>query len=132
LSRQEDGTVQLDADRCIGCRYCEMACPFGAPSFDRHAGVMTKCHLCQHRTTLGLGPACVVACPTQALGFLGDGEDHLEEDSFRRADEIPGFSDPAEAKPRLWVSEPGGKIRSEWYEELRSLMAGGKDDSHGS
>jgi anaerobic dimethyl sulfoxide reductase subunit B len=72
LRKRPDGAVILEADLCIGCRYCEMACPFGAPAYDSDAGVMTKCHLCHHRLDAGLLPACVEACPVGALGLKHD------------------------------------------------------------
>ncbi len=65
----ETGIVTLHADRCIGCRYCSWACPYDAPKFDQPRGVMTKCTFCSHRQEQGLDPACVVQCPTGALGF---------------------------------------------------------------
>ena len=65
----ETGIVTLHADRCIGCRYCSWACPYDAPKFDAPQGVMTKCTFCSHRQAEGLEPACVVQCPTGALGF---------------------------------------------------------------
>ncbi len=69
-SRDEaTGIVTLHADRCIGCRYCSWACPYDAPKFDAPQGVMTKCTFCSHRQAEGLEPACVVQCPTGALGF---------------------------------------------------------------
>ncbi len=69
-SRDEDtGIVTLHAERCIGCRYCSWACPYDAPRFDAPQGVMTKCTFCSHRQAEGLDPACVVQCPTGALGF---------------------------------------------------------------
>ena len=65
----DTGIVTLHAERCIGCRYCSWACPYDAPRFDSPRGVMTKCTFCCHRQSQGLEPACVVQCPTGALGF---------------------------------------------------------------
>ena len=62
------GRVVLDAERCIGCKYCAWACPYDAPKFDAPRGVMTKCTFCGHRQDQGLAPACVEQCPTGALG----------------------------------------------------------------
>ena len=53
----------------MGCRYCEWACPYGAPRFDDERGVMTKCTLCADRLEEGLAPSCVSACPMRALDF---------------------------------------------------------------
>jgi anaerobic dimethyl sulfoxide reductase subunit B len=64
--RQEDGVVLVDADLCVGCYSCELACPFGAPKFPE-GGKMAKCDLCHTRRDHGLKPACVRVCPAQAL-----------------------------------------------------------------
>ncbi|NJD18740.1 MAG: 4Fe-4S dicluster domain-containing protein, partial [Gemmatimonadetes bacterium] len=63
------GAVLVDGSRCIGCRYCAWVCPYDAPRFDAARGVMTKCTLCSHRLAAGGTPACVEACPTDALGY---------------------------------------------------------------
>ena len=125
LEKRSDGIVVLGSDRCIGCRYCEMACSFGAPAFDTRTGIMTKCHLCHHRLAEGLDPACVVACPTEALEYTGTGL----ESSAVRATDTPGFGDPAGAEPGFWVVEPGGAARSKWYAKLKSLLGLNVEDS---
>lgn len=69
--RAEDGIVLIDKDKCIGCRYCSWACPYGAPQFNAEAKVMEKCTLCVHRVEKGLLPACVDTCVAKAR-FFGD------------------------------------------------------------
>jgi anaerobic dimethyl sulfoxide reductase subunit B (iron-sulfur subunit) len=69
ISKRADGVVLIDASKCVGCRYCEWACPYGAPVFDPAAGVMTKCTFCQDLLAQGQSPACVAACPMRALDF---------------------------------------------------------------
>ncbi len=66
---QATGAVLIDAGRCIGCRYCAWACPYGAPTYERERGVMGKCTFCHHRLRDGLKPACATLCPTGALDF---------------------------------------------------------------
>ena len=78
--REEDGIVLVDSDKCIGCKYCSWACPYGVRELDEHRKVMTKCTLCVDRIydeTLPEDerkPACVNACPTSArlFGDVGD------------------------------------------------------------
>ncbi len=66
----EDGVVQqADPSRCIGCRNCVYACPFGVPKFDISARLMKKCNLCYDRTSQGLQPWCAQACPTDAIWY---------------------------------------------------------------
>jgi tetrathionate reductase subunit B len=74
--RAEDGTVLIDHEYCIGCRYCVQACPYGARFFNEEMGASEKCTWCYHRITKGLQPACVEVCPTGARVF-GD----LKDDS---------------------------------------------------
>ncbi len=63
------GAILIDPGRCIGCRYCSWACPFGAPRYEADRGVMGKCTFCSHRLAEGLKPACATLCPTGALDF---------------------------------------------------------------
>ncbi len=67
--KRADGIVLIDQDRCIGCRYCIMACPYNARYFDEKKGVVDKCTFCVHRLTAGLDPACVHTCMTGARHF---------------------------------------------------------------
>jgi anaerobic dimethyl sulfoxide reductase subunit B (iron-sulfur subunit) len=69
MTKRPDGIVVIDADKCIGCRYCEWACPYGAPQFDASRGVMTKCNFCEDLLAQGQHPACVDACVMRALDF---------------------------------------------------------------
>lgn len=69
IERRDDGIVLIDADKCIGCRYCEWACPYGAPQFDASVGIMTKCDFCQDELAQGGTPYCVGACVMRALDF---------------------------------------------------------------
>ena len=80
--RAEDGIVLVDEDKCIGCKLCSWACPYGAREYSEVEGVMKKCTLCVDRIyndkleEVDREPACVSACPTRArhFGDLGDPE----------------------------------------------------------
>lgn len=61
--------VLLDVDKCIGCKACVLACPFGVMEMSRSGKAVAKCDLCIHRTAKGQEPACVAGCPTGALEF---------------------------------------------------------------
>jgi anaerobic dimethyl sulfoxide reductase subunit B (iron-sulfur subunit) len=67
--RASDGLVVVDATKCIGCRYCEWACPYHAPQYDPAKQVMTKCDGCLDQVAQGLKPVCVRACPLRAIDF---------------------------------------------------------------
>jgi len=69
MTKRSDGIVVIDASKCIGCRYCEWACPYGAPQFDQSAGVMRKCDFCVDEIEQGGQPYCVSACVMRALDF---------------------------------------------------------------
>lgn len=68
---RDDGLVVMDYDRCIGCRYCEVACPFEVPKFewDRWNPRIVKCELCFDRLREKRQPACTEVCPTHAVIF---------------------------------------------------------------
>ncbi|HZW25490.1 MAG TPA: 4Fe-4S dicluster domain-containing protein [Gallionella sp.] len=88
--KRADGIVLVDKHRCIGCRYCMMACPYKARSFvhepltdqnpdvPRGKGTVEACTLCVHRIDQGLKPACSEACPNKAILF-GDLNDANSE-----------------------------------------------------
>ncbi len=72
LRKQDNGAVTYDADKCIGCRYCMVACPFQIPTYEYDNALtpqVRKCQFCFDRTRENKLPACVEGCPTQALLF---------------------------------------------------------------
>jgi molybdopterin-containing oxidoreductase family iron-sulfur binding subunit len=96
--KRADGIVEMDYHRCIGCRYCIAACPYGSRSFNwqnprpyirqpnpefptRTKGVVEKCNFCSERLAAGKQPACVEACPEKALVFgnLADPQSPLRQ-----------------------------------------------------
>jgi len=75
LERDPDsGLVLVDDTRCIGCRMCVQACPFGVITMRDDGKGVLKCDHCIERLAVGQQPACVVACPTGALRFEDDEE----------------------------------------------------------
>jgi len=85
--RAEDGIVLVDEDKCIGCKLCSWACPYGAREYSEVEGVMKKCTLCVDRIynenlpEAEREPACVQVCPTRArhFGDLGDPESKVSK-----------------------------------------------------
>jgi len=80
LEKHDNGPVVYDAEKCIGCRYCMVACPFQVPRIDwsKALPVIAKCTFCADRIADDRIPACAEACPVQALTF-GTREQILEE-----------------------------------------------------
>jgi formate dehydrogenase iron-sulfur subunit len=71
LVKLPSGPVVYDDERCIGCRYCMLACPFQIPKFQWESAVplVRKCTFCADRQAMGLAPACTTTCPTRTLLF---------------------------------------------------------------
>lgn len=99
--RQEDGLVVVDQDVCVGCRYCEMRCPYGAPQFDPQKRVMSKCDGCYERVSQGLKPVCVDSCPQRALEF--DDINVLREKYGNERDIAP-LPDSSLTKPSIVIN----------------------------
>ncbi len=74
LFRRDNGIVDFDNSRCIGCKSCMQACPYDALYLDPNTNTAAKCNFCAHRVESGLEPACVIVCPTQAI-MTGDLDD---------------------------------------------------------
>lgn len=78
ISRLDNGTVFLDEGKCIGCGYCNAACPFEVPKLRDNRKVTNKCTLCSDRVAQDSIPACVQTCPGGAL-FFGPREEMLSQ-----------------------------------------------------
>ena len=91
LSKTDSGPVVYDERKCIGCRYCMIACPYQIPAYEDHDPVaprVRKCTFCSDRIDAGKMPACATLCPTQAIVF---GErDPLLTIARQRIDRNPG------------------------------------------
>ena len=92
--RAEDGVVVVDADLCIGCKYCIQACPYDARFINPQTGTADKCDFCLHRVVAGIEPSCVNTCQGKARIF-GD------------------MNDPASDVARLLATEPVTVLRQE-------------------
>lgn len=95
----EYGAVLQDPDICFGCGYCTWVCPYNAPQLDPVKGQVEKCNMCVDRLEIGLKPACVSACLSNALDF-GVIED-LPPGKQQAKLTIPGFPDPAISRPNI-------------------------------
>jgi formate dehydrogenase iron-sulfur subunit len=97
ITKTPEGPVIYDPEKCIGCRYCMLACPFQVPRYEwsETTPFMKKCDMCAERQAEGLQPACVDACPNDALRF-GDRE-HLLAEAHRLVAEGRGAY-----LPRVW------------------------------
>jgi len=104
LHKTEDGPVAYRAERCMGCRYCMVACPFGVPKYewDERLPLVRKCVLCEERLAEGRPTACSEACPAEATTF-GEREELLREAQARLE------ADPELYEARIFgVEEVGG------------------------
>lgn len=88
MIKTENGPVVYDPQKCMGCRYCMMACPYGIPRYewDSAAPMVQKCNLCADRLEQGLLPMCVESCSEKALIF-GERDELLELAHQRIAEE---------------------------------------------
>ncbi|OFE18802.1 dimethylsulfoxide reductase, chain B [Humibacillus sp. DSM 29435] len=101
MHKGENGIVSVDPDICIGCRYCEMACPYSAPQFDAAKGVMTKCDFCADFLAEGRDPACVASCPSRVLDY---GEIDDLRAKYGTESGIEPLPDPSITRPNLVIT----------------------------
>ncbi|HMD85573.1 MAG TPA: 4Fe-4S dicluster domain-containing protein [Terriglobia bacterium] len=103
LHKTAAGPVVYDAGKCMGCRYCMMACPFGVPRYEWKAVLpkVKKCTMCAVRQAKGQQPACTEVCPVQA-GIFGERDDVLLEAEKRLREE------PAKYFQRVYGKEEVG------------------------
>lgn len=95
----DTGLVFVDTEKCIGCGYCHMACPYNAPKVDREKGHSVKCDGCAERVAAGEKPVCVEACPARALEF-GTVE---EMSQLGERGNIAPLPEPSYTNPNLYI-----------------------------
>ncbi|RKZ00638.1 MAG: 4Fe-4S ferredoxin [Candidatus Hydrothermota bacterium] len=116
ITRTPEGFVVLNANKCIGCLMCVMACPFGHPKYEPAYKTVLKCDFCIDRIREGKEPACVEACPVDALQF-GTLEEILEKvrkasaESFVTSMKVPG----------IVYTKPVGKEQKETEEKPKPM-----------
>jgi Fe-S-cluster-containing dehydrogenase component len=106
-----DGAVIVDGQRCIGCRYCIQACPYGARYLHPKTKTADKCTFCYHRVVKGLQPACVEVCPTQArvFGDLRSKASRLVR--FTRMNKISVLKPSLNTEPKVYYAQLDGEVR---------------------
>ncbi len=106
-----EGVILVDDERCIGCRYCIQACPYGARYLHPVKQTADKCTFCYHRVRKGLFPACVEVCPTQAriFGDLASNASPLTR--FKRMNKLHVLKPHMNTEPKVYYSDLDGEVR---------------------
>jgi Fe-S-cluster-containing dehydrogenase component/DMSO reductase anchor subunit len=125
------GIVKHLDDQCIGCKYCTLTCPYEVPQYNAHKGIVRKCDMCSERLAEGEAPACVQACPNEAIRIaVVDRAEVLENaqgDAFLPGAPSPGITVPttvyktARALPRNLLPADFYAVRPS--EQHRPLVA---------
>jgi len=98
LRKTADGPVIYEEARCMGCRYCMAACPFGVPKYEwsKALPAVKKCDMCSDRVAKGMPTACAEACPTGATKFgardllLAEAHDRIRQNPSNYVDHVYG------------------------------------------
>ena len=93
----DTGIVRHLDDQCIGCSYCILKCPFDVPKYSKKRGIVRKCDMCHQRLAEGEAPACVQACPTEAIRIVKVAV--TKDQTGPAADFLPGAPDPSITLP---------------------------------
>ena len=115
----QTGIVRHLDDQCIGCQYCVMKCPYEVPQYSAKRGIVRKCDLCTNRLAVGEAPACVQACPHEAIRITV--VDPLENKAgFQRAESARNPFLPGSPDPRITVPTTRYKSRKPLPDHLLS------------
>ena len=99
------GIVSHLDDQCIGCEYCVLKCPYDVPKYSEKKGIVRKCDMCHERLEVGEAPACVQACPTEAIKITTVTRSSAAA-PYRNPDFLAAFPDAAYTRPTTrYVSE---------------------------
>jgi Fe-S-cluster-containing dehydrogenase component/formate-dependent nitrite reductase membrane component NrfD len=122
LWEREDGIVDFDPERCIGCQACMQGCPYDALYIDPETSTAAKCNYCSHRVDSGREPACVTVCPEDAIiaGDMENSETDIAETVAQ--EEIQARKPEKGTEPKLFYVDgdegsitPGSTAREEHY-----------------
>jgi len=95
----ETGIVRHLDDQCIGCEYCVLKCPYDVPKYNEMRGIVRKCDMCHQRLAVGEAPACVQACPNEAIQIIKVDVPTLRRERARGAGFLIGAPSPALTLP---------------------------------
>ena len=96
------GIVEHLDDQCIGCKYCMFTCPYDVPSYSQSKGIVRKCNMCTDRLSAGQAPACVQACPHEAIKIRKVNVEALRTEAMSQQDSSVGVL-PGAPSSRLTV-----------------------------
>ncbi|MBX3742411.1 MAG: dimethyl sulfoxide reductase anchor subunit [Akkermansiaceae bacterium] len=99
---KDTGIVRHLDDQCIGCSYCILKCPYDVPKYSKKRGIVRKCDMCHQRLAEGEAPACVQACPTEAIRIVTVQVANLVRDSAAKA---PHSSSGSQSTTRVLPAE---------------------------
>ena len=118
MRKTPSGPVVYDSDKCIGCRYCVMACPFDVPKYqwDRPVPVVGKCGMCASRLAAGQATACASVCPTGATMFgerdalVAEAKARLAREPDRYVNHVYGLDEAGGTSVLMLSSVPFGQL----------------------
>ena len=95
----DTGIVRHLDDQCIGCQYCVLKCPYDVPKYSDHLGIVRKCDMCHERLAVGEAPACVQACPSEAIRITTVSVTQVRAEAVADSQMLPGAFDSSYTKP---------------------------------
>jgi formate dehydrogenase iron-sulfur subunit len=93
------GIVRHLDDQCIGCQYCTWKCPYDVPKYSKKPGIVRKCDMCSSRLAAGEAPACVQACPSEAITITLVNQQQIANQRKKKDSFLPGSPDPSYTLP---------------------------------
>jgi Fe-S-cluster-containing dehydrogenase component/DMSO reductase anchor subunit len=112
------GVVKHLDDQCFGCQYCTLMCPYEVPQYNARLGIVRKCDMCHSRLSEGEAPACVQACPSQAIRIKITSEKQVRA-TAKNQSFLPGAPDPKKTLPttdyKTKFSLPKNLLPADYY-----------------